>query len=164
MVQDNDIERKFWDALGDSPFLMLGPEAAGDFGLQPMTAVFDETDCKAGRLWFFTSKDNGLAQQISGSGRAVASYSSKDHDLFASIRGRLIADPDRDVIHRLWSPMIAEWYDGKDDPKLSLLRFEDAEAKIWLSDLGGLVKPALNKLLGRQPESGLDEKVAEVSL
>ncbi len=164
MADDREIESKFWSALDDSPFVMLGADATGQSGPMPMTAVFDDSDCKAGRLWFFTSTDNDLAQQIGNSGAAVAAYSSKDNGLFASIRGTLVKDRDRDVIDRLWSPMIAEWYQGKDDPKLALLRFEKLEAKIWLSDIGGLLKPAFNKLLGREPESGLKDKVAEISL
>ena len=46
---------------------------------------------------------------------------------------------------------------------MALLRFELDDAKIWKSDLGGLLKPAINKLFGRKPEAGMKEKVAEVS-
>jgi hypothetical protein len=49
-------------------------------------------------------------------------------------------------------------------PKLALLRLDVEDAKIWKSDLGGFIRPAINKLLGREPESGEQEKVAEVSL
>ena len=55
-------------------------------------------------------------------------------------------------------------YEGKDDPKLALVRFDIENAKIWLSDVEGLLKPVLNKLLGRKPEAGMKEKAAEVTL
>jgi hypothetical protein len=45
-----------------------------------------------------------------------------------------------------------------------LIRFEVEDAKIWLSDVEGFLKPVFNKLLGRKPEAGMDEKVAEVTL
>ena len=54
-------------------------------------------------------------------------------------------------------------YEGKDDPKMALLRFELDDAKIWQSDIGGFLKPAFNKLFGRKPEAGMKEKVAEVT-
>ena len=98
------------------------------------------------------------------SNRAMASFASKGHDLFASLRGTLQIMNEPATIERFWSPMVAEWYDGKDDPKLALARFDVEDAKIWLSDVEGLLKPALNKLLGRKPEAGRKEKVAEVSL
>ena len=42
-------------------------------------------------------------------------------------------DNDRAVIDRLWNRYVAAWFEkGKDDPKLRLLRFEPAEAEVWL--------------------------------
>ncbi len=71
---------------------------------------------------------------------------------------------DRATIDRLWDPIVAEWYEGKDDPKLALVEFDVENAKIWKSDVEGFLKPAFNKLLGRKPEAGMKEKVAEVTL
>jgi general stress protein 26 len=94
----------------------------------------------------------------------MASFSAKDHGLFASLRGTLQIVNDSAAIDRLWSPMLAQYYEGKDDPKLALIRFDIDDVKIWLSDAEGFLKPVLNRLRGRKPEAGLDEKVAEVSL
>ena len=164
MANDREIEEKFWKELEDSPFLMLGIEGERDGATQPMTAYFEDQDCGSGRLWFFTANDHDLARALGGSGGAIAAYSAKGHDLFASLRCTLVADNDRATIDRLWNPVVAQWYDGKDDPKLLLLRFEIDDAKIWLSDVEGFIKPALNKLLGRKEEAGMDKKVAEVDL
>ena len=60
--------------------------------------------------------------------------------------------------------IIAEWYEAKENSKLALVRFEVEDAKMWLSDVQGFLKPAFNKLLGRKPEAGRKEKVAEVNL
>jgi general stress protein 26 len=98
------------------------------------------------------------------SNRAMASFAAKGHDLFASLRGTLQIVNDPGTIERLWNPFLGQYYEGKDDPKLALVRFDLDDAKIWLSDAEGFIKPAINKLLGRKPEAGLDEKVAEVSL
>lgn len=164
MATDREIEEKFWKELEASPFLMLGIEGERDGATQPMTAYFEEGEREAGRLWFFTAKDHDLARALGPSGRAIAAYSAKGHDLFASLRGKLVADNDRAAIDRLWNPVVAQWYDGKDDPKLLLLRFDVDNAKIWLSDLHGFLKPVLNKLFGREEDAGMDEKVAEIEL
>lgn len=164
MADDREIEDKFWSALKDSPFIMLGVEGARDGATQPMTVNFEDQDRDRGELWIFTAKDHDLTQAMGQSNRAVAAYSAKGHDLFASLRGTLAIVNDRATIDRLWSPIVAEWYEGKDDPKLALIRFSVDDAKIWLSDAEGFLKPALNKLLGRKPEAGIKEKVAEVSL
>ena len=164
MADDRDIEDKFWKALKDSPFLMLGIEGGRDGATQPMTAQFEDEDRETGQLWIFTAKDHDFTRAMGQSNRGIAAFSAKGHDLFASLRGTLQMVNDPGTIDRLWNPIVAEWYDGKDDPKLALVRFDVEDAKIWLSDAEGFLKPALNKLLGRKPEAGMKEKVAEVSL
>jgi general stress protein 26 len=164
MPDDREIEEKFWTALKDSPFMMLGIEGARDGATQPMTAQLEGEDQSAGRLWFFTAKDHDLIRAMGQSNRAIAAYAAKDHGLFASLRGTLTLINDRDTGDRLWNPVVAQWYEGKDDPKMVLIRFEVDDAKIWLSDLKGFLRPVLNKLLGRKPEAGEKENVAEVSL
>jgi general stress protein 26 len=164
MADEREIEAKFWDELKHSPFIMLGVEGTRDGATQPMTAVFEDSDRDAGLLWIFTAKDHDLTRAMAQSNRAIASYAAKGHDLFASLRGTLQVVNDQATIDRLWNPFIAEWYKGKDDPKLALVRFDVEDAKIWLSDVEGFLKPAFNKLFGRKPEAGMKEKVAEVSL
>jgi general stress protein 26 len=161
---DREIEDKFWHALKDSPFIMLGVDGTREGATQPMTAMFEDADRDAGLLWIFTAKDHDLTRAMGQSDRAIASYSAKGHDLFASLRGTLQIVNDRGTVDRLWNPMVAAWYEGKDDPKLALVRFDVEDMKIWLSDGGAFLKLALNKLVGRKPEAGMDEKVAEVSL
>jgi general stress protein 26 len=164
MADDREIEEKFWSELKSSPFVMLGVEGTRDGATQPMTANFENEDRNAGVVWFFTAKDHDLTRAMGQSNRAIGSFSAKGHDLFASLRGTLEIVNDPATIDRLWSPIVAEWYEGKDDSKLALVRFDIDDAKIWKSDVEGFLKPALNKLFGRKPEAGMKQKVAEVSL
>ena len=162
MADEREIEEKFWSELKGSPFIMLGVEGTRDGATQPMTANFEDQDCAAGRLWIFTATDHDLTRAMGQSNRAIASFAAKGHDVFASLRGTLEIANDRATIDRLWSPMVAEWYEGKDDPKMALIRFDVEDAKIWQSTVEGFVRPAINKLLGRKPEAGAKEHVAEV--
>ena len=164
MADDRDITEDFWKAIKHSPFIMLGAEGERDGATQPMTVNFEDQDQEAGVLWIFTAKDHDLTRAIGQSNRAIGSYVAKGHDLFASLRGTLTIDNDRATIDRLWNPIVAEWYEGKDDPKMALLRFDIDDAKIWLSNVKGFLKPVLNKLFGRKPEAGMKENVAEVTL
>src|SRR5690349_16020989 len=146
MADDREIEEQFWGALEDSPFVMLGLDHARDSAMQPMTARFEDEDREKGCVYFFTAKDHDLTRAMAQDNRAVASFAGKGHDVFASLRGRLTLDNDPATIDRLWNAIVSEWYEGKDDPKLALLRFDLEDAKIWQSDLGGFLKPAFNKL------------------
>lgn len=162
MASDQEIKELFWKELKASPFLMLGIDGERGAATQPMTAQIDEEESP---LWFFTANDHDLVRALDNGDRAIAAFASKGHDIFASLRGRLSQDNDPATIDRLWNPVVSQWYEGgKSDPKLALLRLDVDDAKIWKSDLGGFIKPAINKLFGRKPESDEHEKVAEVSI
>lgn len=164
MADDREIEEQFWSELKKSPFLMLGVEGTRDGATQPMSANFEDQDRDSGTLWFFTAKDHDFTRAMGQSNRAIAAFASNGHDLFASLRGTLEIVNDPATIDRLWNPFVAEWYDGKDDPRLALVRFDVEDAKIWKSDAEAFLTPAFNKILGRKPEAGIEDKVAEVSM
>lgn len=161
MATDAEIESKFWSALKSSPFIMLGLDGARDGHTQPMTAITEQDE--SGPLWFFTSKDNGIVGTIGQSHRAIATYTAKGHDLWATIHGNLSVHTDRATIERLWNPHVAAWFEGgKDDPKIALLKLDTEKAQIWLD--GSSIVAAVQRLFGRDPKKDYEGKVAEVRL
>ena len=116
-----------------------------------------------GPIWFFTGRDNALVQHLADGHRAIAAFSSKGHDLFASIKGDLHIDTRRAVVDRLWNPFIAAWFEGgKDDPDLVLLRLDAERAEIWLNESNLLA--GVKMLLGINPQKDYADKVADVDL
>ena len=98
-----------------------------------------------------------------GGSEGVAQFVYKGHDLFAALRGRLAIRHDPGVIERLWSPFIAAWYkEGKNDPKLRLIRFELDRAHVWLNENSTFA--AVKLLLGRDPKQDYQDKTADVRL
>jgi len=163
MSKDAEIEAKFWKSLKADMTVMIGLEGEAD--AQPMTAQLDspDHDTDHGPIWFFTSIETDLARASAGGKPAMFHFAAKGHDLFASVRGRLIPDNDRDVIDRLWNPFVAAWYEGgKDDPKLQLLRFDPGKAQIWLNERS--LFAGVKLLLGRDPKADYSDKVAQVRL
>ena len=145
------LRAAFWEALDDSPFMMIGLKGVEDDRTRPMTAQVDAGDGDAedgGPIYFFTSRTDGVGEDIGAGKRAVATYASKDHKLFAHVHGTLVPSDDKEVIERLWNPIIASWYkDGKDDPDLLLLRFDTEKADIWEASAGATLKAAALKAL-----------------
>ena len=162
MAEPHEIEAKFWKALRSDMTLMLGLDGVADSHTQPMTAQFED-DQDSGPIWFFTSNETDLARELRESSNGVAHFVSKGHDLFATMHGKLTIDNDRATIDRLWNRFVAAWFEsGKDDPKLTLLRFEPGRAQIWLNESSLLA--GVKVLLGRDPKEDYKGKVAEVSL
>lgn len=131
-ASDKDhVQERLWKAIDKHRIGMLGP-AEGGTHFQPMTG-FLERD--TGQIYFFTYRDNDLPALI-GDG-APALFLFQGDDLYASIEGRLSPDDDRSRMDRYWSPVVAAWYpEGKDDPRLMLLRLDCDDAQVWITEAG----------------------------
>jgi general stress protein 26 len=160
MPTPHELEAKFWKALKSDMTMMLGLDGVEDGHARPMTA---QVEADRGPIWFFTARDNALVQNLANGDRAIATFTSKGHDLFATIHGSVRLDNDRAVIDRLWNRYIAAWYQkGKDDPQLALLRLDPERAEIWL-DASSLVA-GIKMLLGADPKADYKGRVAELRL
>lgn len=157
-----EAETEFWKHLKSSNTGMLGLDQPG-YHSQPMTAFREE---ETGTIWFFTRDETDLARDAAIGGQsAMFTYGSKDQEVWACIHGELSVWQDRERIDRYWNPVVAAWYpEGKDDPHLTLLRFEADDGRIWVSKSGPVrfmfevAKANLTKTL---PDAG---GVADVNL
>lgn len=161
MTKPAELEAKFWNALKSDMTMMLGISGVEEGHTRPMTAQLEGDE--GGPIWFFTAKDNDLVQQLRGNDRAVATFASKDHDVFAAVHGSLHVNTDRAVVDRLWNRFVAAWYEGgKDDPKLALLRLDPDRGQVW-ADASSMVA-GLKMFLGIDPKEDYKDKVAKVDL
>ena len=105
-------------------------------------------------------------QNLGKSNRAIATFTSKGHDLFATVHGSVSLDLDGGVSFDyvvLWNRFVAAWYEGgKDDPRLALLRLDAERAEIWL-DASSLLA-GIKLLLGADPKAEYKDNVAKVAL
>ena len=160
MATPAELEAKFWKALKSDMTMMLGLDGVEDGHARPMTA---QLDGDRGPIWFFTSKDNAIVQKLGRGNRAIATFASKGHDLFATVHGTLSVDANRAVIDKLWNRYVAAWFEGgKDDPKLALLRLDPEAGEIWLD--ASSVVAGIRMMLGADPKEEYKDKVAKVAL
>lgn len=160
MPKQAEFETRFWKALASDRTMMLGLDGVEDGHARPMTAQIEGGH---GPIWFFTSKDNALVGLLGRGDRAIVTFASKGHDLFATVHGTLSVDNRREMIDRLWNRFVAAWFEGgKDDPKLTLLRLDAESAEIWL-DASSMIA-GIKMLIGVDPKKDYKDKVAEVEL
>ena len=146
MSKEADLAAKFWKALKSDRTVMLGLP-----------------DVETGPIWIFTSSETDLVHALDNEGRdAFIHFADKGHHLFAAVDGQLRIDTDYETVNRLWNPFIAAWFEGKDDPKLRLLRFEPADAHIWLNE--NSLFAGVRMMLGADPKKEYKDKVGEVRL
>jgi general stress protein 26 len=160
MPSDAELQSKFWSALQSDMTMMLGLTGVDEGHTRPMTA---QVEGDRGPIWFFTSTDSALVDALGAGGRAIATFASKGHDVFAAVHGDLSVERDRSAVDRLWNRHVAAWYEGgKDDPKLVLLRLDPDKAQIWKN--GSSLLAGVMMLLGSDPKEDYKDNEAKVTL
>ena len=162
MPSDKEMTAKFWSSLHGDRTFMLGVEGADNGHFRPMTAITEHDT--GGPIWIFTSMDGVVAKSLGrGTKRAMAAYSAKGYELFATVHGTIALDMDREMIDKLWNPFVAAWFEGgKTDPKLALLRFDAERGEIWLNENSFVT--GVKMLFGADPKEEYQDKVAKVAM
>ena len=158
MADSKELEQKFWKALDSDRTVMLG---TAEVAPRPMTGIAEDDGSP---IWFFTSSLTDLAMALENgqTQMATGTLTAKDHSVFASFSGSLVLDNDRAVIERLWNPFVGAWFEGKDDPKLRLLRMDVRNGHVWLNE--HTMVAGVKMLLGMDPKESYKEKAGDVDL
>ena len=156
-----ELEQRLWKEIGKVRFGMLGLVGRAPAAhFQPMTAFSEE---ETGQIWFFTRSDTDLAGQVGQGADAMFVIQAKDQGFQACVGGRLTQTRDAARIDKYWGPVVAAWYpDGKDDPRLTLLRFDLSDAQVWLSETNPVafgLQIAKANLTHREPDVGISAPV-----
>ena len=125
-----DPMSQLWRIVGEVRAGMLWL-AGSDHHPQPMSPYADEGgSC----IWFFASRSSDLARELGMSG-GVAHFVvvSPRQDYHASVRGGLVENKDASKIDAFWSDVTAAWFEGREDPDMTLLQFNCHDAAIWAS-------------------------------
>jgi general stress protein 26 len=152
-------EEQLWKELKHVRAGMLGIEGSRSH-MQPMAPSLDRDN---GRLWFFTSRDTDLFREIGAGTHAHFCVIGKHQDYHACLMGKLQENMDRAKIDEYWSDYVGAWFDGKDDPKMTLLSLDLVDAAIWASinnpvKFGWEIEKAKNNQ--RDPDVGVKANVA----
>lgn len=156
-----EMRERLWKELDKARIVMLGLVGGKPHHMQPM-AVFGDTDGDA--LWFYTKLDTDLVRDTGASHQAMVCLMAKDTEFQACIQGVLTRDADRAKIDQYWSPFVSAWFpDGKDDPELTMMRLDPADARVWISNKGPISYPleiAKANLTGTLPKVGAKGDIA----
>lgn len=125
-----ELRKKFWLALADSPYLFLQLNGQSDTAV-PMSPQLDKKVNSA--IWFFTHTKSKFAAL----GPVTATFQGKGHDMFARFDGILVKETSQERFDQFWNNFVEAWYDeGKNDPDLLFVRMDLGNAEIWDGDVG----------------------------
>ena len=97
-----------------------------------------ETD-ESGNLWFISSETSNKNFEIKEDNRVQLYFMNNSDSEYLSVYGNAHIYKDKATIEDKWSPMANAWFDGKDDPNVSIIRVEPKETYYWDTKAGKLV-------------------------
>jgi general stress protein 26 len=151
---------KFGELLEDFDTAMLVTRAAdGQLRSRPMAIADSEAN---GTLWFMTQSDSGKLDELALDAHVNVVMQSKLK--FVSISGTATAVKDRAKVEQLWNELWKAWFpEGKDDPRLVLLRVQGDKGEYWdnsgTSGIKYLIEAGKAYLSGTRPEVENDPKI-----
>lgn len=103
---------------------------------RPMS--LQETD-ESGNLWFISSDTSNKNFEIKDDKRVQLLFMNNSDSEYLSVFGEAAIYKDRSTIEDKWSAMANAWFDGKDDPNVSIIRVTPTDTYYWDTKAGKLV-------------------------
>lgn len=158
-----DVIKKLGELINATKVGMLTTVAdeEGTLRSRPMATQQVEFD---GDLWFLTSIDSPIANEIEKDHRVNVSYADSSENHYISVSGTARVLRDQKKIKSLWNPWYKAWFPkGVNDPSIALLRVQVDSAEYWdgpsstILQLAGVVKALAT---GEQFKGGEHEKIS----
>lgn len=92
-----------------------------------------------GNLWFISSKESHKNFQIENDNDVQLYFMNNSNSEYLSITGNAFIYDDRATIEDKWSEMANAWFDGKEDPDVSIIRVRPTEIYYWDTKYGKFV-------------------------
>ncbi len=116
-------------------------------GLHSRPMYVQEVD-EDGSLWFFTSSQSNLMEEIVKIPIVNVTFSAFGKDKFLSATALAYENYDEEKMKELWTPALEVWFkDGIKTPDITLLKVDLQEVEYWDSPtatfvkVAGLIKP-----------------------
>jgi general stress protein 26 len=106
------------------------------FNARPMS--LQECD-EEGNLWFISSKESNKNMEISEDNRVQLYFMNNNDYEYLSILGKAYIYDDKSTIEDKWSIFANAWFDGKNDPNVSIIRVTPEEAYYWDTKSGKFI-------------------------
>jgi general stress protein 26 len=108
----------------------------GTLRSRPMGTQEAEFD---GDLWFITSVDTAKVPEIRREKQVNVSYADPGGHRYVSVSGKATVIDDKAKVDEFWSPIYKAYFpEGKDDPKLRVIKVSVEKAEYWDSP-GGII-------------------------
>ena len=117
-----------------------------EFPLQARPMAVQEVD-EEGTLWFLSASDSDNNIDLERDPRVTLLIANPDRYQFLQLSGRATIHRDRGLIEKHWTPFAEAWFDGKDDPRVTVIAVHPEAGHYWTTENGKVVA-SVKMLLG----------------
>jgi general stress protein 26 len=143
-----------------SCFFCTSVSSPGPSNARPMSVQKVDDD---GNIWFLSAKDSHKNAELQTDPSARLFFQGSPHSDFLQLEGRATISTDRAMIDELWEPIAKNWFtEGKDDPRITVIRFEPSEGYYWDTKHGYAVagvKMMLGAVTGKTKDDSVEGRV-----
>jgi len=119
--------------------------------------------CDQGNFWFLSSSESDKNAEIAIDDRVQLFFLNTSDYEFLSVYGKASITRDKQKIDELWSDIAKAWFDGKEDPRVTVLKVTPEEGFYWDTKNGKLVsmiKILASAVTGKTLEEGVEGTIA----
>jgi general stress protein 26 len=119
--------------------------------------------CDQGNFWFLSSSESDKNSEIANDSRVQLFISNPSKYEFLSVYGRASISRNREKIDKYWNEITKAWFDGKDDPRITVIKVTPEEGFYWDTKDGKLVsfiKILASAVTGKEMEEGVEGKIS----
>jgi len=124
---------------------------------RPMSA---QKVCDEGNFWFLSDKYSNKNEEIAADSRVQLFFSNTSDYEFLSVYGMATISDDQEKINELWTPIAKAWFtEGKQDPRISVIKITPEEGFYWDTKNGKLVsmfKFLASAVIGKTLSEGVE--------
>ena len=159
-LRNKEAIKKIKDIATDVDFTMM----VTNLGTQPLSAIPMSTKKvdEEGNIWFLSNKNSDHNQDILKDSACQLLYSGGSDMKFLSVYGNAEILLNKNVIDELFSKTDNAWFDGKEDPNITVIKFMPSEAVYWdagSNKLVSLFKMAKGAITGEKQDLGKTGKL-----
>lgn len=92
-----------------------------------------------GTVWFLSSSETDKNEDIERDPRVTLLLQNNKSYEYAQLSGHASIHRDRALIEKYWTPVAKIWFEGKDDPRLTLLAVHPVSGYYWTTRNGRIV-------------------------
>ncbi|MET4575816.1 pyridoxamine 5'-phosphate oxidase family protein [Ottowia thiooxydans] len=112
---------------------------------------------ESGTFWFLSSTESEKNRDIAHDPRVVLTCQNEGKKEYLAVTGHATIHTDRASIDKYWTSFANAWFEGKDDPRVSVIKVVPSDGHYWETKNGKIIafaKMSFAALTGSKMDDG----------